>query len=58
LPKYGPNVIAAPTVTDIATGWTEDRSVPSKACKCVLAALDDIATKLPFPIQGVKLQQN
>jgi len=27
------------TVTDIATGWTENRSVPSKASKCVLAAL-------------------
>ena len=25
------------TVTDIATGWTENRSVPSKAAKCVLA---------------------
>ncbi len=41
------------TVTDIATGWTENRSVPSKASKCVLAALDDIATKMPFPILGV-----
>lgn len=41
------------TVTDIATGWTENRSVPSKTAKCVLAALDDIATKMPFPILGV-----
>jgi hypothetical protein len=41
------------TVTDIATGWTENRSVPSKACKRVLAALDGIVTSMPFPILGV-----
>jgi hypothetical protein len=41
------------TVTDIATGWTENRSVPSKAAICVLAALNDIAYKMPFPILGV-----
>nr|WP_239656954.1 hypothetical protein [Mycobacterium riyadhense] len=41
------------TVTDIATGWTENRSVPNKARKWVLAALDDIAKSMPFPILGV-----
>lgn len=41
------------TVTDIATGWTENRSVPDKTVKCVLAALNDIAGKMPFPILGV-----
>jgi Integrase core domain len=41
------------TVTDIATGWTENRSLPSKAAKCVLAALNDVAYKMPFPILGV-----
>ncbi len=41
------------TVTDIATGWTENRSVPSKTAKCVLAALNDIAYRMPFPILGV-----
>jgi hypothetical protein len=41
------------TVTDIATGWTENRSVPSKEAKCVLAALESIAKKMPFPILGV-----
>jgi hypothetical protein len=41
------------TVTDIATGWTENRSVPNKTGKCVLAALNDIAYKMPFPILGV-----
>src|SRR3954467_6200505 len=41
------------TVTDIATGWTENRSVPSKAAKGVMAALNDIAYKMPFPVLGV-----
>jgi hypothetical protein len=41
------------TVTDVATGWTENRSVPSKSAKCVLAALNDIANALPFPVLGV-----
>lgn len=41
------------TVTDIATGWTENRSVPEKTSKCVLAALNQIARTMPFPILGV-----
>jgi hypothetical protein len=41
------------TVTDIATGWTENRSVPSKEAKCVIAALESIAANMPFPILGV-----
>lgn len=41
------------TVTDIASGWTENRCVPDKTGKCVLAALNDIAAKMPFPILGV-----
>ena len=41
------------TVTDIATGWTENRSVPNKALKGVMAALDDIAAVMPFPIRGI-----
>lgn len=41
------------TVTDIATGWTENRSVPSKEAKCVLAAFESIANKMPFPVLGV-----
>lgn len=41
------------TVTDIATGWTENRSVPSKASTCVFRALKDIAAKMPFPVLGV-----
>ncbi len=41
------------TVTDIATGWTENRSVPNKARKWVVAALEEIAKVLPFPLLGV-----
>ena len=41
------------TVTDVATGWTENRSVPSKDAKCVLGALESIANQMPFPILGV-----
>jgi hypothetical protein len=41
------------TVTDIATGWTQNRSVPDKTAKYVLAALNEIARTMPFPILGV-----
>ena len=41
------------TVTDIATGWTENRSAPNKARKPVIAALADIAKVLPFPLLGI-----
>jgi hypothetical protein len=41
------------TVTDIATGWTENRSVPNKARKWVMAALDDITAVMPFPLRGI-----
>jgi hypothetical protein len=41
------------TVTDIATGWTENRSVPDKSAKCVRAALEKVAARMPFPILGV-----
>ncbi|MHB1739297.1 MAG: DDE-type integrase/transposase/recombinase [Actinomycetes bacterium] len=41
------------TVIDIATGWTENRSVPNKARKWVVAALEEIGLIMPFPIIGV-----
>ncbi len=41
------------TVTDIATGWTESRSMPDRAAKRVIAALNHIAAAIPFPILGV-----
>ncbi len=42
------------TVTDIATGWTENRSVPNKARRWVIAALEEIAKIMPFPLLGVE----
>jgi integrase-like protein len=41
------------TVTDIATGWTESRSLPDRFAKTVVAALNHIAAAMPFPIIGV-----
>jgi len=41
------------TVTDIATGWTESHSMPDRAAKRVLAALNHVAGAMPFPILGV-----
>jgi len=40
-------------VTDIATGWTENRSVRNKAEKWVFEALMDIRAAFTFPIIGV-----
>lgn len=40
-------------ITDIATGWTETRSVRNKAQKWVLAAIQDAVAAFPFPILGV-----
>lgn len=41
------------TVTDIATGWTENRAVRNKAQKWVFAALADIVEQFPFPVLGI-----
>ena len=41
------------TVTDIATGWTENRSVGNKAQKWVVAALEEIEKIMAFPLLGV-----
>jgi hypothetical protein len=40
-------------VTDIATGWTENRSVRNKAAKHVFLALVEIQAALPFPLLGI-----
>jgi hypothetical protein len=39
-------------ITDIATGWTETRSVKNKAQKWVFAAIKDATASFPFPIKG------
>lgn len=41
------------TVTDVATGWTVNRSVPNKAALHVVAAIDHVSSKFPFPIIGI-----
>ena len=40
-------------MTDIATGWTVNRSVKNKAAICVTEAIDDAAGQFPFPILGI-----
>jgi hypothetical protein len=41
------------TVTDIATGWSEVRSVRNKSAHAVFIALVSIQAALPFPLLGV-----
>lgn len=38
-------------MTDIATGWTVNRSVPNRARRWAIEAIDHAAT--PFPILGI-----
>lgn len=40
-------------VTDVCTGWTEMRAVPTKAQKYVFAALGRIRARLPFSLLGL-----
>lgn len=41
------------TMTDIATGWTVNRSVPNRARVWVIEAIDHAAAMFPFPIRGI-----
>lgn len=41
------------TVTDIATGWTVNRSVRNKAQRWVFEALEHVVVSFPFPILGI-----
>jgi len=41
------------TVTDIATGWTVNRSVRNKAARWVFEALEHVTAVFPFPIIGI-----
>lgn len=41
------------TVTDVATGWTINRSVRNKAQKWVFEALQHVVAAFPFPILGI-----
>jgi hypothetical protein len=41
------------TATDVLTGWTENVAVRNGAHKWVLAAMDEIVARLPFPLVGL-----
>jgi hypothetical protein len=41
------------TVTDIATGWTVNRSVKNKAAIWVCEAIEHVTAQFPFPIRGI-----
>ena len=41
------------TVTDIATGWTVNRSVKNKAAVWVFEAIEHVVARFPFPILGI-----
>ena len=41
------------TMTDIATGWTVNRSVKNKAAVWVLEAIDEASKQFPFAILGI-----
>ncbi|MFT7649754.1 MAG: hypothetical protein ACI8Y4_004518 [Candidatus Poriferisodalaceae bacterium] len=41
------------TATDIATGWTVNRSVKNKAAVWVFEALEYVMARFPFPILGI-----
>ena len=40
-------------VTDIHTGWSEQRAVPNKAQKWVFEAILEVRGRLPFPLLGI-----
>ena len=40
-------------VTDVATGWTEQRAVPTKAQRYVFEALEQLRQTLPFALLGL-----
>jgi len=41
------------TMTDVATGWTVNRSVPNKAAIHVVEAIKYASARFPFPILGI-----
>ena len=41
------------TVTDIATGWTINRSVKNKAAVWVFEAIEHVVAQFPFPLLGI-----
>ena len=45
------------TVTDVATGWTVNRSVQNKAAIWVAEAMEHVRRVFPFPILGIDSRQ-
>lgn len=41
------------TITDVATGWTVNRTVPNKAAIHVIGAIKHASARFPFPILGI-----
>jgi len=41
------------TVTDVFTGWTENRAIKNRAHKWVVEAITVIADRLPYPMAGL-----
>ena len=41
------------TLTDILTGWTENTAFIGKAQKRIIAGLDNIQSRLPFPLRAI-----
>lgn len=41
------------TATDVFTGWTENVAIRNKAAKWILAAMDTVSNRLPFPMTGL-----
>ena len=41
------------TMTDIATGWTVNRSVRNKAARWVLEAIEEASAQFPFKVLGI-----
>ncbi len=41
------------TITDVATGWTVNRSIPNKAAIHVVEAIRHVTDRFPFPILGI-----
>lgn len=46
-----------PTMTDIATGWTINQSVPNRARRWVVEAIDHAAGQYPVPDRRYRLRQ-
>lgn len=45
--------ISTLTLTDVCSGWTENRALLNKAQRWVKEAVDDVKNKIPFPMKGI-----